>query len=89
MVVFTPSVLGQDLCLLERVENLAVEEFVSELAVERLDSSFLPEGAGFNQERLRSQFAKSSTDYRGHELGSMVTPHVLGEPCFKKSSESV
>jgi len=37
VVVLTPPVLDQDLGFPERVEELAVEHFVSQLAVERLD----------------------------------------------------
>ena len=42
LVVFTTKHLDHDLRLLERVEDLAVEQLVSELAVEALDVAVLP-----------------------------------------------
>jgi hypothetical protein len=42
MIVLASPPCDQDLCLLEREEKLAVQELVSELAVERLDVAVLP-----------------------------------------------
>ena len=50
VVVLTPPLFDQDLCLLERVEGLAVQEFVAQLAVERFDVVVLSRRARFDEQ---------------------------------------
>jgi hypothetical protein len=59
VVVLTPPLFDQDLCLLERVEELAVQEFVAQLAVEGFDGAVLPTAARFDEQG-------------GDELGAVV-----------------
>jgi len=40
LIVFPTPDLGQHLCLLQRRENLPVEEFIPELSVEAFDVTF-------------------------------------------------
>ena len=50
VVVFAPA-LGQDLRFLQRVEDLAVEELIAQLAVERFTVAIFPGAAGLDIER--------------------------------------
>jgi len=51
-IVFLPPALYQDLGLLQGVEDLAVEQFIPQLAIEALVVPVLPGTAWFNVERL-------------------------------------
>lgn len=53
-VVLPPPVLDNDLGLLQRKEQLPIQQLISELAVEALVVSVLPRTAGLDKERLDS-----------------------------------
>ena len=47
-VVVLPPLLGDDLCLFQGVEDLAIQQFVPEASIEAFTVSVLPRRAGFN-----------------------------------------
>jgi hypothetical protein len=66
VVVLAPA-LGDDLCLLQAVEDLAVEKLVSQLAIEALAVAVLPGAAWLNEQGLRADLGKPvSNDLRSH-----------------------
>ena len=76
VVVPTP-LLDQQLGLLHRVEDLAVEQLVAQLAVEILDISVLPWAARLDVQRLHADSAEPLPhDGRG-ELAAVVASHML------------
>ncbi len=52
LIILHPSLLNQYLCLSQRDKYLTVEQFVSQLPVERLDISILPGAAGVDEKSL-------------------------------------
>lgn len=58
-VVVIPPAFDQDLRLLERVEDLRVQQLVPQLAVERLDVAVLPRAAGLDKQRLHAPSSPS------------------------------
>ena len=57
---------------MQRVEDLTVEELVSELAVEALVVAVLPRTAGFDEERLPTDSGQPSWYELGRELRAVV-----------------
>jgi hypothetical protein len=45
-IVVPPPALDDDLCLLQRVEDLAIQKFIPQLRVEALAIAILPGAAG-------------------------------------------
>jgi hypothetical protein len=56
-IVFLPPALDQDLGLLQGVENLPVEQLITQLPIEALVVTVLPRTAWFNVERFDSYSA--------------------------------
>jgi hypothetical protein len=79
-VVVDPEVLGQHLGLEERLEDLPVEELVSELAVERLDEGVLPGTAGFDVARARVREPAPVSERISLQLGAVVRAQELRSP---------
>jgi hypothetical protein len=77
-VAVDPVVLGQQLSLEEPLETLAVEELISELAVERLDEGVLPKASRFNVGGVRVREAAPVPKSVSGELGSVVHADELG-----------
>lgn len=77
MVVATSPGLDDDLGLLQRVEDLAVQQLIPELPVERLDVAVLPGRARFDEEGLRTDAAEPVPQSRRDELRPIVAPHVV------------
>lgn len=50
-IVFPPPFFDQYLGLFQGIENLSIEQLISELAVENLDITVLPRTARFDKER--------------------------------------
>ena len=71
VVMPTPS-LDQHLSFLERVEDLAVEQLVSELAIEGLIEAVLPRAAGLDKEGLDLDPGKPGSNDLGRELRAIV-----------------
>ncbi len=72
VVVDAAPLLQEDVHLLEGVEDLPVEEFVPQLAVEALVVAVLPRAAQLDEQRLRSDPPQPPPDpFRG-ELAAVV-----------------
>ncbi len=61
-VVLHPPPFNQHLGLQQRVEDLAIEQLITQLAVERLDVAVLPGAARLRLPRPRTMSVKNSTD---------------------------
>jgi len=77
LIIFPPPDLSQHLCLLQRRENLPVEEFVPEFPVEAFDVTVLPRTARFDEQRLDSQPREPLSDDFGDELGPVIQSDVF------------
>ena len=51
-VVGSPPALNEHFCFQQRVEDFAIEQFVTELAVEALDAAIFPRPTWFDDQRL-------------------------------------
>ena len=71
-VVLSAPVLDENLCLFESVEDLNIEQAISELAVEAFTVSVLPRGVRFDEQRGGSKSAQPFTHCLGCELWSVV-----------------
>src|SRR5664280_1797560 len=83
-VVEPPPAGDEDLRLLERVEEFAVQEFVTQLAVERLDVAVLPGGAGLDEQGGDAEVTEPFAHRLGDELGTVVAPDVFGDAVLKE-----
>jgi hypothetical protein len=68
--------LDQHLGLPERVEHLAVQQLVPELAVEALHVAVLPRAAGLDVGGLGADAGDPAPHLLGDELGAVVRPDV-------------
>ena len=73
----TPA-LDQHLRLPQRVEDLAIEQLISKLAVERLYVAVLPRAPGLDEKRLDADTPKPVAYDRGGELRPVIATNVLG-----------
>ena len=71
-IVLSAPVLDENLCLFEGVEDLNIEQTISEFAVETFTVSVLPRTAGFDEQRGGSKPAQPLTHCPGCELWSVV-----------------
>lgn len=79
MIILLPPPGRQHLGLLQRGEDLAIEQFISEFPVEALDIPVLPRAATLDEERLDAQPGEPGSDSPGHELGPVVRSDVFGD----------
>jgi hypothetical protein len=77
-VVVSPPAPDDHLGLLERVEDLPVQEFVAQLGVEALAVPVLPGAAWLDVGRLRTYGPDPFADGLGDELGAMIGADVPG-----------
>src|ERR1044072_914389 len=75
-VVVPSPALDDDLCLAQRVEDLAIEQLVTQPGIERLDVAVLPRRARGDVGRLGADARDPGLDRLGHELGSVVGSDV-------------
>ena len=75
-IVVTPPALDHDLSLLQRIEDLPVQEFVAQARVEALDVTVLPWAAGGDVGRLGTNGGNPLPYGLGDELGAVVRPDV-------------
>jgi hypothetical protein len=68
----SPPRLDHDLCLLEAVEDLPVEQLIAELAVEALDVAILPGTARLDVSGLSSDGRNPFSDRGRNELGAVI-----------------
>ena len=71
VVVFSPF-FDQDLCLLQRVEDLAVQKFISKPCIEAFAVSVLPWTAWFDVGGLSSNSCYPVSDSLSNELRAVV-----------------
>src|SRR5713101_546078 len=79
-VVFHPPPLRQNLCLLQRVKDLAVQELIAQLSVETLTVPVLPWTPRFDVQRPRAHFPQPPPQLLSNELGPIVRTYVLRYP---------
>ena len=77
-IVMAPPALDDDLRLLQRVEDLAVEQFVPQAGVEALDVAVLPRTARRDVGRLGADRGDPLLHGLGDELRPVVGPNVPG-----------
>ena len=68
-VIVPAPALDDDLGFSQRVEDFAVEEFVTQARVEAFDISVLPRAAGLDERRLRAYSRDPLLHSLSHELG--------------------
>jgi len=68
IVLLTPT-QNQGFFFFQGKEDLAIEQLISELAIERLDVAVLPWAAGFDEQGLHPQSCEPSSQLVGNELG--------------------
>ncbi len=76
-VVLSAPAFDQDLRLPKRVENLEVQELVSELSVERLHVAVLPGTSGLDEKRSYLDALEPISSSVGRELRAVVRADVL------------
>ena len=76
-VVALPPPFDQNLRLLQRVEDLSVQQLVSELAVEALDIAVLPRRAWLDEQRPDTQPRHPIAYHLRREFRAVVGPDVL------------
>ncbi len=76
-VVVNPPTIDQDLGFTQRVEDLAVEQLVSEFAVEALDVPVLPWTPGLDVQRGHAHFAQPVPHHIGGELRSIIRANIF------------
>lgn len=79
IVVLAP-LLDHDLDFPQRVEDLAVQQLVTQLAIERLAVAILPRAALRDVKRRRAHATEPPAQLLGHHLGPVVAASVLGHP---------
>jgi len=79
-VVFHSPPLRQNLCLLQRVKNLAVQKLIAQLPVEALAVPVLPRAPRLDIQRLRAQLTQPLPQLLGNKLRSIVRTYVLRNP---------
>ena len=67
-----PPAFDHDLCLLQCVEDFAVEQFVAQLSVEAFAISILPRAARFDVSGPGSDGRDPMSKGNGDELGAIV-----------------
>src|SRR5882724_4525311 len=71
-VVFHAPRLRQNLCLLQRVKYLAVQELIAQLPVEALAVPVLPWPPRLDVQRLRAQLSQPLPQLLGNKLRSIL-----------------
>jgi hypothetical protein len=68
MILMPTPLFDQYLCLLDRVEDLSIQQLISQLAVERFNVAILPGAAGLDVERFHPQVRQPVPDLSGSEF---------------------
>ena len=79
-VVVPPPVFYEHPGFNERGEDLAIEQFIPQLPVERFDVAVLPGAAGLYEEGPHAEPAQPEPYRLCRELGPVVRPYVPGDP---------
>jgi len=75
-VVVLAPLRGNDLCFLEAVEDLAIEQFIAQAGIEALDVTVLSRAARFDVGRLRPDCADPVLHRFGDELWTVVRTNM-------------
>ena len=81
-VVVLPPALDQHLSFLQRIEDLPVQKFVPQLAVERFIEAVLPRAAGLDEHRLHADPTEPVAHDLRHKLRPVVGADMLRRPTF-------
>src|SRR5580698_519546 len=76
-VVFHAPPLRQNLCLLERVKDLAIQELIAQLSIETFTVPVLPWTSRFDIQRPRAHSPQPLPQLLGDELRPIVGTNVL------------
>src|SRR4051812_13008187 len=87
-IVVTAPALDDDLRLAQRVEDLAIEQFVAQARIEALDKAVLPWAARRDVGGLRADAADPLLHRFGNELRAMSERMCSGTPRRMNRSES-
>jgi len=75
-IVVMPPALDDDLCLVQRVEDLAIQQLISQLRVEALAIAVLPRTAGHDVGRLRAHGGEPVAQVLGDKLRAVIRAYV-------------
>ena len=77
-IVLLSPLFDQDFGFLQGVEDLAIEQFVAELAVETLDIPVLPGAARFDEQGLSPQLAEPGAELLVGKLAAVIRTQMDG-----------
>ena len=80
IIIFRPPLLYNNLCLLHRIKHLAIQNLITQFAVERLNVAVLPRTARFNIQRSDMVVLKPLFDLISDKLRPVGTPVALRAP---------
>ena len=69
----SPPALNDNLCLVERIENFSVEQFIAEFGIEAFAIAVLPRASGHNAGRLGTDKRNPLPQSLGDEFRA-ITP---------------
>src|SRR5436309_12966188 len=78
--VFHAPPFGQNLCLLQRVKDLAVQTLIAQFPVETFAVPVLPRTAWFDVQSPRAHLPQPLPQFSSNELRPIVRTYVLGNP---------
>ncbi len=81
-VVLPPPAFDQDLGVRHGVEDLPVEQFITEFPVEGVHIAVLPRTPGFAEQRLHLQVLEPQPDELRREFRTIVRADVGGDPMY-------
>ena len=84
LVVGAPPAFDEHFGFPTRLEDLAIEQFVSQLAVETLDIAIFPRTSRFDEQRLDTHPSEPFSDRPGRTLRSVIGPEVLRCPMMNE-----
>ena len=76
-IVLNPPLFNDDLGFAQRIEDLAVQAFIAQLAIETFAVAILPGAARFDVERRRADSAQPVTQFIGDKFRSIVRQEAI------------
>ena len=83
-IIVNPPPFRQNLCFLERIEQLPIEELVPHLPIERFDRAVLPRRARFDVERLNLEGREPPPQGLCDEFRPVIRPNMLRHAMVEK-----
>jgi len=83
-IIFPPPFFNQHLGLFQGIEDLTVEPFITEFAIEALDVTVFPRAARLNKERLNIKVFEPLANNSGRELGTVIRANMLRRAMLNK-----